>query len=114
MNVAPRLTYACAQSFKKFIPDGAKLLALGGPARDETGRPVAYNAPHLFFWTDRKGFSIPIDQFSPDRIQIYILRGAGYFILEKHALRTKPKFDNELRNRFTLLAECDRALLFKL
>ncbi len=107
-------TYACAKSFKPFIPEGAKLLALGGPAKDETGRPVAYNAPQLFFWTDRKGFNLPEDQLSLDRVQSYIRRGAGYLILEKDALKTKPGLDKELQSRFSLLAECNLMYLFKL
>jgi hypothetical protein len=106
--------FACALSFKPLIPDRALILASGGVSRDETGRPVAYNASHMFFWTDRKGFSIAADQLSLDHVQNYIRRGAGYFVLEKDALIASPGFVEELRKNFTLLAECGEAFLFKL
>jgi hypothetical protein len=105
--------FACALSFKPLIPDRALILASGGVSRDETGRPVAYNASHMFFWTDRKGFSIAADQLSLDHVQNYIRRGAGYFILEKDVLKARSGFDEELRKQFNLLAECDEAFLFK-
>jgi hypothetical protein len=106
--------FACALSFKPLVPDRALILASGSVSRDETGRPVAYNASYMFFWTDRKGFNIPADQLSLDHVQSYIRRGAGYFILEKDALIASPEFVEELRKNFTLLAECDEAFLFKL
>ncbi len=105
--------FACALSFKPLIPEGALILASGSVSRDETGRPVAYNASYMFFWTDRKGFNIPSDQLSLDHVQNYIRRGAGYFVLEKDALKASPEFAEELRKKFTLLAECDEAFLFK-
>jgi 4-amino-4-deoxy-L-arabinose transferase-like glycosyltransferase len=106
--------FACALSFRSLIPERALILASGGVSRDETGRPVAYNASHMFFWTDRKGFSIAADQLSLDHVQNYIRRGAGYFVLEKDALIASPGFVEELRKNFTLLAECGEAFLFKL
>jgi hypothetical protein len=105
--------YACALSFEPLIPERALILASGSVSRDETGRPVAYNASYMFFWTDRKGFNIPADQLSMDHVQSYIRRGAGYFVLEKDALIASPGFVEELRKNFTLLAECDEAFLFR-
>jgi 4-amino-4-deoxy-L-arabinose transferase-like glycosyltransferase len=105
--------HACALSFKPLIPEQALILASGGGSHDETGRPVAYNASYMFFWTDRKGFNIPSDRLSLDHVENYIRRGAGYFILEKDGLKTSPGFDEELRKNFTLLAECGEAFLFR-
>ena len=105
--------FACALSFKPLIPERALILASGSVSRDETGRPVAYNASYMFFWTDRKGFNIPSDRLSLDHVQDYIRRGAGYFVLEKDGLKTSPGFAEELRKNFTLLAECGEAFLFR-
>jgi 4-amino-4-deoxy-L-arabinose transferase-like glycosyltransferase len=105
--------YACALSFRPLIPERALMLATGSVSRDETGQPVAYNASYMFFWTDRKGFNISSDQLSLEHVQNYIRRGAGYFVLEKDALKASPGFAEELRKNFTLLAECGEAFLFK-
>jgi 4-amino-4-deoxy-L-arabinose transferase-like glycosyltransferase len=106
--------FACALNFKPLIPETALILASGGVSRDETGRPVAYNASYMFFWTDRKGFNIPSDQLSLDHVRDYLRRGVGYFVLEKDALKANPGFAAKLRKNFTLLAECAEAFLFKL
>lgn len=105
--------FACARSFQPLIPEQSLILAVGSVSKDETGRPVAYNAPYMFFWLDRKGFDIPADRQTLENVENFVRRGARYFVLEKDALKAKPGFYEELRRRFTLLAECNEAYLFR-
>jgi len=106
--------YACAQSFKPLIPEGSLILASGGNSKDETGRPVASNIPYMFFWLDRKGFNVPVEQQSLGAVQGFMRRGARYFVLEREAARAKPGFKEELEKSFSLIAECEEAYLFRL
>ncbi|MGB8953494.1 MAG: glycosyltransferase family 39 protein [Candidatus Aminicenantales bacterium] len=106
--------YACARIFQPFIPEGVLILASGGPSSDETGRPVAFNAPYFFFWLDRKGFNIPQEKQSVEKVQSFIRQGARYYVLEKEAAKAAPGFKEELQKRFRLLSECKDAYLFEL
>jgi hypothetical protein len=105
--------YDCAHSFKRFIPERALILASGGVSIGQTGRPTAYNASYMFFWLDRKGFSIPSDQQSSENVQNFIERGASYFVLEKNDAKKKPGFEDEMEKRYSLIAECREAYLFR-
>ncbi len=106
--------YECAQAFRPLLSPGSPILATGGPSRDETGKPVAYNASYFFYWLDRKGFNIPADRLTLDEVAGFARRGAEYFILEKDTLAAQPAFLAELRGRYRLLAECGEAFLFGL
>jgi len=104
--------YACARQFQPFIPSGSMILAAGSVSKDDTGRPVAFNAPYMFFWLDRKGFNIPSDALSIERVQEFIRRGGRFFVLEKEALKSNPGFIEDMKKHFALLAECQEAYLF--
>ena len=106
--------YQCAQAFRPHLSPGSLILATGGPSRDDTGKPVAYNASYFFYWLDRKGFNIPADRLALDEVAAFAGQGAKYFILEKDVLAARPAFLTELSSRYRLLAECDAAWLFAL
>jgi len=107
--------YSCAQAFKPLIPEGSLVLCSGGLSRDETGKPVAYNASYMFFWLDRKGFSIPADRYSLEAVGGFTRRGARFFVLEKEgAAAPSSDFVEGLKGRASLAAECPEAYLFKL
>jgi hypothetical protein len=106
--------YACAQSFAPAIPAQVLILASGGPCSDPTGYPVAYNSSYMFYWLDRKGFNICVEQQSVAALRLLAERGARYFVAEKSALRQKQGFEEELRGAFPLVAECNEAYLFQL
>jgi len=106
--------YLCALSFRPLVPKDSLILVSGGISHDETGRPVAYNAPYMFFWMDRKGFSIARDNLSLKSIKEYAQRGASYFVLEKEAAKAFPRFLDNLRQNYILASECATTYLFKL
>jgi hypothetical protein len=68
----------------------------------------------MFYWLDRKGFNICVEQQSVAALRLLAERGARYFVAEKDALKQKPGFEMELRAAFPLVAECDEAYLFQL
>lgn len=106
--------HACAQRFAPAIPENVLILASGGPCLDPTGYPVAYNSSYMFYWLNRKGFNICVEQQSVAALKILTERGARYFVAEKSALKMKQGFEEELRRSFPLIAECDEAYLFQL
>ena len=105
--------YSCARSFQPLIPEGVLIVASGGASRDDTGKPVAYNASYMFFWLDRKGFSIPSDRYSLEAAEALVRRGARYFVLEKETLKDAARFLEDVKSRAVLLAECPEAYLFR-
>jgi len=83
-------------------------------ARDETGRPVAYNASYFFYWLDRKGWNIPREAISPDEVRAYARKGARFFVSEKDVLDAAPGLEARLRAAFPAAAECPAAILFRI
>ncbi len=106
--------YACALKFAPDIPPNALIISSGSHCQDDDGYPVAYNASYFFYWLDRKGFNICVEEQSLDHLRAFIQRGARYFIAEKWALQNKPEFEVELREHFQVLQECSGAFLFEL
>ncbi len=106
--------YSCSAPFAAVIPEGDLILATGGPARDETGRPVAYNASYFFYWLDRKGWNIPREAISPDEVRAYARKGARFFVCEKDVLDAAPGLEARLRAAFPAAAECPAAILFRI
>jgi hypothetical protein len=106
--------HACSETFAPSIPEGDLILTTGGRARDETGRPVAYNAPYFFYWLDRKGWNIPLEGASPEAVREFARRGARYFVCERSFLSWRPGLEEGLRGAFPVVAECSEAILFRI
>jgi 4-amino-4-deoxy-L-arabinose transferase-like glycosyltransferase len=116
-DLRPRIfqsRYECAKLFQSSIPEESLIIASGGDVYDETGYPVAYNAPYMFYWLDRKGFSLPIQRQSLDNVNALMKRGACFYVLEKRAAESTKGFKEQLEQNYTLLEECDVAFLFGL
>lgn len=106
--------YACSHEFSSAIPDSVLIVASGGACVDPTGFPVAFNSSYMFYWLDRKGFSICVEQQSIAALKLLSDRGARYFVAEKSAVKMKPGFEAELQRSFPLTMECKDAYLFQL
>lgn len=105
--------YTTARQFQPLVPAGDMILASGGICEDQ-GHPVAYNAPYMFYWMDRKGFNICIGAQSLDAVAGFAARGARFFVAERHALIEKPGFEAELRRVYPVVSESGEAILFDL
>lgn len=106
--------YRCALAFKSFIPQDALIVVSGGNRLDESGYPVAYNAPYMFYWLERKGFNIAREDQSVTMLKKLVALGADYFVAEKEMLAFAPQFRSALLQNFNLIKECDEAYLFYL
>ncbi len=81
---------------------------------DADGYAVAYNASFMFYWLDRKGFNICTEEQSLEKMREFSARGARYFVAQKNLLSEKPGLENNLRQNFGVIAECDEMILFEL
>jgi 4-amino-4-deoxy-L-arabinose transferase-like glycosyltransferase len=106
--------YDCAQTFTPQIPPNTLVLSSGGDCRGLYGQKVAYNISYMFYWLDRKGFSICREEQTIARVKEFHRRGAKFFIAEKSSLDLKKGFEEELKKTFARKAECKDAYLFEL
>ncbi|HEX8249870.1 MAG TPA: glycosyltransferase family 39 protein [Pyrinomonadaceae bacterium] len=107
-------SFACAQELKPYLKNEGLILASGGNCFDADRLPVAYNASFMFYWLDRKGFNICTEQQSLEKVREFASKGAKYFVAQKDLLAEKPNLENELRENFPVVAECDAMILFEL
>jgi len=106
--------YDAAVLLKSHIPPGVLIVASGGICVDAGGHRLASDAPNMFYWLDRKGFSTCQEHQSIAELEAYKKRGARYYVAEQESLLDQPGFEAELRRSFALVAGNQTALLFKL
>jgi hypothetical protein len=106
--------YACKDNLNSSIPKGDLILASGGPCKDNTNYPVAYNASYFFYWLDRKGYNICYEDQSLENINAFKDKGIVYYIAEKYAMGQKPGFEQLMRKEFNVDLECNELVLFNL
>ena len=95
------------------VVDGL-ILVSGGHCVDKNGLMLAYNASYMFYWLDRKGWNICIEDQSIERVRVYASQGATYFVAEERMLNFKSGFEAELKNDYRVLSETKDFLLFDL
>jgi len=103
-----------ARRAQPVMPLGGLILVSGGHDRDSKGYPVAYNASYMFYWLDRKGWNLPVEEHSVGKLREYARKGARYFIGERQFMRDAPGFEEEARAAFPVLKESDQFLLLDL
>lgn len=104
----------CAKQFKPLMTKEGLILASGNRAFDEDGYPVAYNASFMFYWLEQKGFNIADEEQNIKKVEEFSAKGAKYFVAQKSRIKLVPGFENELRQNFKVIAECDEIILFDL
>jgi 4-amino-4-deoxy-L-arabinose transferase-like glycosyltransferase len=102
-----------AEKLRPLVPPGL-ILTSGWTCDDGRGHKTASDSPYMFYFLDRKGFSMCIAEQSIDRVLAAANRGATSFIAEKQMVRAKPGFEEALKDRFRLIANSDAAWLFDL
>jgi 4-amino-4-deoxy-L-arabinose transferase-like glycosyltransferase len=106
--------YVAAQNISRRLPEGGLILASGGPKYDPMGLPVAYNASYFFYWLDRKGFNIPIEDQSLMTINELAKKGARVFVAERVQLDKAKGLEGTLRARAPVVYEDRNVLVFDL
>jgi Dolichyl-phosphate-mannose-protein mannosyltransferase len=109
-------SFACAREIKPALAKPGLILASGGNCADKDGYALAYNASFMFYWLDRKGFNICVEDQTVEKVRQFAGRGAVYFVAQKSHMKDAPHsetaFETGLRNNFPLVSECDEVLVF--
>ena len=106
--------FETAVCFRGIIPANTLIVASGGICQDAGGHRVANDAPDMFYWLDRKGFSTCEGNQNVAQLQGFASQGATYFVAAKNTLAKQTGLELELRKSFQVVADCKSALLFKL
>lgn len=110
----PSTQFQAAACLRSHLLSPGLIVASGGICQDSSGHRLANDAPYMFYWLDRKGFTTCEGHQSISELVSYRKRGARYFVAEQAALSEQPGFRSELMAAFPLLADCKSALLFSL
>lgn len=110
----PGPAYVFAQQIKPRIESEGPILVSGGHCLDPKGYYVAYNAPYMFYWLEKKGWNICVEDQSLAKVQEFRSKGVRYFIAEKSFMREMPGFEQEIESIYPTLAETDSYALFEL
>lgn len=106
--------HICAQQMKPEMKTDGLIVASGGYCVDKNGYALAYNASFMFYWLERKGWNMCVEEQSIDKINAFALKGAKYFAAQKLMLNEKPGFEEGLRKNYLAISECDEFILFDL
>jgi 4-amino-4-deoxy-L-arabinose transferase-like glycosyltransferase len=113
-SLTPSVYHREAVALRPFLKEAGLLVATGGTGFDENALPVAYNAPYMFYWLDRKGFNDFWQAQSVAELKRFASRGARYYIAERSKIALKAGYESELRSSYGTLTEADHLLLFDL
>ena len=74
---------ACGDAIRAVVPAG-DLIVVGAndPSHDDQGMPDNFQNPTLFYFGDRKGWSLAADQQEPARIDSLVDAGARWFVID--------------------------------
>lgn len=110
----PDPAFVCARQIKPALKKPGLILASGGNCFDPDGYPVAFNASFMFYWLERKGFNICVEEQSIERVEEFASRGSVYFVAAKSYLKNKPDFQAGLIDKYAITAECEEFYVFDL
>ena len=110
----PDEAHTCAAKIKPAMKTDGLIVASGGHCMDKNGYALAYNASFMFYWLDRKGWNICIEDQSIEKINSFAVQGAKYFVAQRSMLKEKPGFEEYLRRDYVLTSECDEFIVFDL
>ncbi|HTH51139.1 MAG TPA: glycosyltransferase family 39 protein [Pyrinomonadaceae bacterium] len=96
-----------ARQVKPLLTASGLIVASGGHCRDEKGYEVAFNASYMFYWLDRKGWNVCVEDQSIAKIRELSKNGARYFIAGKKYMREKSGFEDELNATYPRIATSD-------
>lgn len=102
----------CVDDLRTIIPENSLILVSGGKCFDRTGYPLAHNSPYFFYWLDKKGFNICVEDQSIKKIEEFSGRGAQYFIAEEEQLIGKEGFEKEMRTQYPTVYEGPGLVVF--
>ena len=106
--------FVWAEKIKPLLGHEGLIVASGGHCVDKNGYMLAYNASYMFYWLERRGWNICVEEQSITKIRIFATHKAQYFVAQRSMLDEKPGFTEELRQEYPVLDESDQFILFDL
>jgi hypothetical protein len=97
---------ACAESYRAAIPPRGRIVFPGGEGIDESGRRIAYDASWMFYFTDRKGFTFPREEWSLETLESIRQRGGRYYFLSRNPAPKDEALTRAILARYPRLQEC--------
>lgn len=113
-NRKPDESFDCAKKLKSALQKEGLILVSGGNCFDPDGYQLAYNASFMFYWLERKGFNICVEDQSIEKVKEFSAKGAKYFVADKNHIKKIPDFELKLKSNFSLIAECEDFYVFDL
>ena len=86
--------YVCAKQIKSDLKKPGLILASGGNCHDPDGYALAYNASFMFYWLERKGFNLCVEDENIEKVEEFAKKGPVYFVASKPQLKAKPEFES--------------------
>lgn len=103
-----------AATIKPKLIRGGLILATGGNCRDSDGYRLAYNASYMFYWLERRGFNVCVEELSIDNVRTFAGRGAQYFVAQRSYLAKMNGSEAGFRSAFQVTAETPDFVVFDL
>lgn len=106
--------YLFAQQVRFKLTKPGLIVVSGGRCRDDKGYELAYNASYMFYWLERKGWNICVEDHRPDIVERYRDKGAVYLIEERAFSKEQADFDPTMRAHFPVVAESAEYVVFEM
>jgi hypothetical protein len=110
----PHPAWTFAHGVKPLMTADGPIIVSGGVCRDEKGYQVAYNASYMFYWLERRGWNICVEEESLAKVAELRALGAKYFVAEKKFMPADPSLMHDLEDRYPVLANADGFEVFDL
>ncbi|MBV9217279.1 MAG: glycosyltransferase family 39 protein [Acidobacteria bacterium] len=108
----PDRDYAFAQDLRPQLSQSGLIVVSGGNCTDGKGHPVAYNASFMFYWLDRKGANVCVEEHSLQRVESFSSAGYDYFLAQRSALKANGNLEIQLRKKYPVVTEGDDYIVF--
>lgn len=76
----------CGEAVASITPEEALLVVSTTSQIEESGVPNNYQEPQIFFYADRRGWSLPSEWHQPDHLERFQEKGAAYFVIYSEEL----------------------------
>lgn len=107
-------SFAFARELNPQLTNDGLILVSGGRCVDDDGYPVAYNASFMFYWLDRKGANICVQEQSLEKVNRFAATGYKYFIAQRTFMKAMPGFEGDLLREYKVVASNEDFEVFDL
>jgi hypothetical protein len=108
----PALVFA--NQIRPIVESDGLILVSGGHCVDRKGHYLAYNSSYMFYWLNKKGWNICVEDQSIPKVRDFASKGAKYFVVEKIYTQQGSGFEDDLKHTYPMLASSDGFALFDL